>query len=200
MPQTEVLELPPLILHPFSDGSSPGQLMEQARASLVLAGLTPSAGTAAEDATARIARTRFVEIRMLYFLGKDTRRWLEQCAEWAESMEELKNQELREQSFALLLICHTPPEVRVKLDGWGVAEFSAIFARALGLYAAFGVPPEMGQLSREFVMNYHRFADYLFSCYLELQPHAVIGPERFRFKLYGSGEYSRMLEAQWETT
>jgi hypothetical protein len=200
MPQTEVRELPPLILHPFSEGAAPGRLMEQARSSLLLAALSPSAGNSVEEVADRVARARILEIRMLYYLGKDTRRWMEQCAEWTQSTEDLKGQNLREQSFALLLICQTPPEVRQKLDGWGVPEFAAIFARAVGLNAAFGAPPEMGQLSREFLMNYHRFADGLFSCYLDLQPHAVIGPDRFRFSLYGSGEYSRMLETQWDAT
>jgi hypothetical protein len=32
---------------------------------------------------------------------------------------------------------------------------------------------------------------------MESQTHRVIGPANFRFELYASGEYSRMLENQW---
>ena len=34
--------LPPLILHPFSDASGPGRLVESSRASLMLQGLLPT--------------------------------------------------------------------------------------------------------------------------------------------------------------
>ena len=33
---------------------------------------------------------------------------------------------------------------------------------------------------------------------MDLDPYPALDPRKFRFALYASGEYSRMLESQWE--
>jgi hypothetical protein len=68
------------------------------------------------------------------------------------------------------------------------------------LHAVFVEPPSWGQLPEEFLDRYHRYADALFRCYLESQPHRAIGAGNFRFVLYASGEYARLLESEWENT
>jgi hypothetical protein len=55
----------------------------------------------------------------------------------------------------------------------------------------------MESLAEEFLRNYHRYADGLYRAYMETQPHRAIAPANFRFEIYASGEYSRMLESQW---
>src|SRR2546427_823891 len=59
-------------------------------------------------------------------------------------------------------------------------------------------PPVFELLAEEFLRNYHRYADSLYRCYMESQPHQAISSTNFRFDLYASGEYSRMLETQWD--
>ena len=41
--------------------------------------------------------------------------------------------------------------------------------------AAFAVPPPSDLLSEELLRNYHRYADYLYRCYMESQAHRVSG-------------------------
>jgi len=189
--------LPPLILHPFTDQAGSAQFLENSKASLMLSGLLPSSGLTEEELSERVLRSRYLEIRMLYFLGKDLARWIEQCVESVERTHDLANEGIRAQSFADLLTAHTPPAVQEKLRGWGVYDYGSIFTRALGLYTSFALPPEFELLSREFVLNYHRYADYLFACYQQLRGFTTLDPARYPFELYGSGEYSRILENQW---
>jgi hypothetical protein len=105
--------------------------------------------------------------------------------------------DLRAQSFAGLLTSNPPEQVKEKLIHWGVADYVSIFARAIGINAAFVDPPPGDLLSDEFLRNYHRYADCLYRCYMESQSHRVIQPANFHFELYASGEYSRLLETQW---
>jgi hypothetical protein len=91
-----------------------------------------------------------------------------------------------------------PPDVREKLLRWGVADYSAIFSRAIGLNAILVQPPEFEVLSEGFLCSYHRYADALFRTFLELQPHGPAAADRFHFELYASGEYSRKLELEWQ--
>ena len=81
----------------------------------------------------------------------------------------------------------------------GVADYTSIFSRAIGLNVMFVQPPAFELLSEEFLRNYHRYADGLNRCYLASEPHRVLNGANFRFELYASGEYSRMLEANWST-
>jgi hypothetical protein len=196
--ETGFRELPPLILHPFADQAGSDRFLEDAKATLMMSGLLPENGYTREELSERVLRARFLEIRMLYFLGKDLFRWIEQCVESVERDGNPADEGLHEQSFAQLLVRHPPQCVRDKLTGWGVTDYCAIFARALGLITAFRQPPQFEQLGREFILNYHRYADFLFACYQQLKPFTDLGPDRFRFELYGSGEYSRLLENQWE--
>ena len=64
-------ELPPLILHPFSDQTGPGKLVQSSRASLMLNGLLPHDESTEEELTRKLIEGRVCEIRMLFFVGKD---------------------------------------------------------------------------------------------------------------------------------
>jgi hypothetical protein len=134
---------------------------------------------------------------MLFFLGKDVFRWLEQCAEWAESIAPLRGQSVRPQSFAALLTSQPPEMVREKLVRWGVSDSASIFSRAIGLNVLFAQPPALEWLSDEFLRNYHRYADTLYRTWLGAEPHRTATQAEFRFELYASGEYSRILESKW---
>jgi hypothetical protein len=192
-----VWDLPPLILHPFNERVPPATLLENSKAALMLAGLIPDDGSDQAELKRRLLTGRYAEVRMLYFLGKDILRWMEQCAEQVARTRELQEAEVYPQSFAGLLADSPPPNVKEKLSRWGVADHASIFARAIGLNAAFAGPPAMEGLTEEFLRNYHRYADALYRAYLETQPHRAIEPANFRFEIYASGEYSRMLESQW---
>jgi hypothetical protein len=192
-----VWTLPPLILHPFNERVSPAALLENSKAALMLSGLIPNDGTEQDELRRRLLMGRYNEVRMLFFVGKDVFRWLEQCAESVERSPDLEPHHLCAQSFARLLTAHTPRTVQEKLARWGVADYQAIFSRAIALDAMFAEPPVVGSLSAEFLRGYHHYADAVYRCYLELQPHPVITAANFQFELYASGEYSQMLEAEW---
>jgi hypothetical protein len=195
---TSITKLPPLILHPFSDQSGPNRLVESSRASLMLQGLLPSGHLTQQQLDRTLLDGRYCEIRMLYYVGKDITRWIEQCLEAVEHEETLKNSGIEFQSFAQLLVEDPPAPVRAKLGKWGVSDYKAIFARALGLNAMFAEAPDRLVLSDEFIRNYYRYADHLFACRQRLRTFTEISADRFDFDLYASGEYSRMLERQWE--
>lgn len=197
--QTEkTWKLPPLILHPFSDASGPGKLVESSRANLMLQGLLPSGDLSADDLDRRLLEGRFCEIRMLYYVGKDVMRWIEQCVDFARRETHLRDSGVEARSFASLLVNDPPKTVREKLRRWGVADYKHIFARALGINAIFVQPPDPLALSPDFVRHYYRFADHVFACYQSLAPFAEIRSRNFDFELFASGEYTRMLERQWE--
>lgn len=145
-----VWDLPPLILHPFNERVPPTTLLENAKAALMLAGLIPDGGSDQAELTRRLLSGRYAEIRMLYFLGKDIFRWMEQCREQVARTRELAGAEVYAQSFAGLLAGSPPLNVQEKLTRWGVGDHAAIFARAIGLNAAFAVPPAMEGLTEEF--------------------------------------------------
>jgi hypothetical protein len=189
-----VWALPPLILHPFNERVPPSALLENSRAALMLCGLIPSDGTDDEALKRRLLNGRYAELRMLFYLGKDLLRWMDQCVEWAARTLPGASG-LVAQSFAGLLIHHPPESVKQKLEGWGVADYVSIFSRAIGLNAVFVDPPAFPALSEEFLRNYHRYADYLFRCYMDT--HAPLPAGSCRFELYASGEFSRMLESEW---
>src|SRR5262249_46331004 len=71
-----VLELPPLILHPFNERTPPSALLETSKAALMLSGLIPNDGREADDLRRRLLAGRYSEFRMLFFLGKDVLRWV----------------------------------------------------------------------------------------------------------------------------
>jgi len=193
-----VWTLPPLILHPFNEHVSPAALLENSRAALMLSGLVSNDGTDPEILTRRLLSGRYAETRMLFFLGKDIARWIEQCVEWAERIPQLAGAQIEAQSFARLLTASPPEDVKAKLTGWGVVDHAAIFSRALGINALFVSPPPIDLLSDEFLRHYHSYADHLFQCFLESQPYRALTSVNFRFAIYASGEYSRLLESEWD--
>jgi hypothetical protein len=194
-----VCDLPPLILHPFNERVPPAALLENSKAALMLSGLIPGDGTGESELTRRLLAGRSSEVRMLFFVGKDIFRWIGQCMESTARYGGLAAAELRPQSFANLLVDAPPPAVNDKLVRWGVADHAAIFARAVGLNSVFAEPPTAGALSPDFLRNYHRYADALYRAFLESEPHMTIDSRNFRFDLYASGEYSRMLESEWNS-
>jgi len=193
-----VFSLPPLILHPFADAAAPNRLVASSRASLALQGLLPAGESSREDLDRMLLDGRFSEMRMLYYVGKDLVRWIEQCLELVERQSHRMPPGVKYQSFAGLLVDDAPVEVQDKLRKWGVADYKAIFARALGLNCLFANVPTRDLVSDEFVRNYFRYADQLFACRQNQSPFTTIGSKIFRFELYSSGEYSRMLERSWE--
>ncbi len=192
-----VWDLPPLILHPFNERVPPSALLENSKAALMLSGTIPADGTDPECLKRRLMAGRYAEIRMLFYLGKDVFRWIEQAVECVARAPGLEGADLRPQSFAGLLTANPPKAVKEKLVRWGVADYVAIFSRAIGLNALFLEPPAFEKLTEEFLRNYHRYADSLYRCYMDAQPHGVIAPRNFPFELYASGEYSRLLESEW---
>ena len=193
-----VWKLPPLILHPFSDVSSPQKLVQSSRASLILQGLLPDGSSSVEELEQTLLDGRFCEIRMLFYIGKDLLRWVEQCTELVDREPELRTAGVRWQSFADLAIQDPPAAVREKLRLWGVADFRTIFARAIGFNAIFADVPERTTLASNFIRDYHQYADHLFAVRQASSSYAPIRSADFHFDLYASGEYSRMLEQQWQ--
>src|ERR1700691_3177403 len=73
--------LPPLILHPFAGTGGRDKLEESQRASLMLKGLLPSGERSEDELDRALMDGRFSEILMLFYVGKDLSRWIEQCLE-----------------------------------------------------------------------------------------------------------------------
>jgi len=192
-----VPELPPLILHPFNERVPPSALLDNSKAALMLSGLIPHDGTGEEELERRLLAGRYSEVRMLYFLGKDVFRWIEQCVDFAVRAPEFEGRDIQPQSFATLITSNPPEAVREKLVRWGVADSASIFSRAIGLNVLFAQAPGFEMLSEEFLANYHRYADGLYRAFLGAQSFATLAPAEFHFELYASGEYSRMLESKW---
>jgi hypothetical protein len=164
----------------------------------MLQGLLPSGGLSNAEIEARLLEGRYCEVRMLFYVGRDLTRWIEQCLESAERDDDLRSANLRFGSFANLLIEGSPALVRDKLQKWGVVDYKAIFARAFGLNALFSEIPTRDLLSPQFLKNYYRFVDQLFQIRMGLEPFPRLDPKQFSFDLFASGEYSRMLEREWE--
>jgi hypothetical protein len=198
IPAGRVWVLPPLILHPFSDPGGPDKLVESSRAHLMLQGLLPTGGLSNEEIEFRLLEGRYCEVRMLFYVGKDLDRWITQCLEMTERDEDLTHAGIHFASFADYLTDEPPAAVREKLTRWGVVDYKAIFMRAMGLNALFDQVPPRELLAPPFLKNYYRYADQLFHTRLQAEPFARLDPAQFSFDLYASGEYSRMLEREWE--
>jgi hypothetical protein len=190
-------QLPPLILHPFADRGGPDKLVESSRASLMLQGLLPSGERDPQEIERTLLEGRFCEIRMLFYVGKDLLRWIDQCMELVERTPQLANSGIKYQSLAAYLVANTPEPVIAKLKKWGVADYKSIFARALGLSAMLAAAPERASLTDDFIRSYYRYADQLFQIRQAETTFADISSLGFDFEIYASGEYSRMLEREW---
>jgi hypothetical protein len=189
-------KLPPLILHPFADAGGPDKLVESSRASLMLQGLLPTGERTTDELDKSLLEGRYCEIRMLFYVGKDLIRWIEQSLEHVERQPGF-DPGIKFQSFAAYLVNNTPPAVQAKLRKWGVADFKSIFMRALGLNAILADVPERGLLADDFVRNYYRYADAIFLCRQSQAQYTDIAHLNYDFDIYASGEYSRMLEREW---
>ncbi len=191
------VRLPPLILHPFADTDSQSKLVESSRAGMMLEGLLPEAGKTRRELDRALLEGRYCELRMLFYVGKDLARWIEQCMEIAERQPDAFPAAVSRQSFAAYLIEGAPPNVTGKLDRWGVKGYQRIFARALALHSIFNAAPEPGWLTDEFIRNHHRYADQIFAVDQHCTFPALPAAE-YAFELYASGEYSRLLEREWD--
>jgi len=191
--------MPPLILHPFSDVHAPERLAASARASLMLKGLLPAEELGVEELNRRLLDGRYDEVKMLYYVGKDLSRWLDQCMEVVRRDGELRDKGIERESFAELLVEDAPHTVREKLQRWGVVDYKVIFRRALGLHAVFAAVPEREALSASFLQHHHCYADALYDCRQRAVPFAAISGSDFHFEIYASGEYAKLLEKQWST-
>ncbi len=191
------LTLPPLILHPFADTGGPDKLVESSRANLMLQGLLPAGERSSDDLERSLIEGRFCEIRMLFYVGKDLTRWIDQCLEHVNRNPQLRDSGIHYQSFAAYLVDHTPVAVQTKLKKWGVADYKAIFTRALGLCVLLGSAPLPDTFSDEFVRNYYRYADQIFKIRQSEVAFADLSTLGLEFEIYASGEYSRMLEREW---
>jgi hypothetical protein len=190
--------LPPLILHPFSGEDTAEKLLEGSKAQLMLNGLIPNGGKDHEWLNATLLRARVQEVRMLYFLGKDILRWVEQCVDFADRTPELCKRGIRGQSFAAFLIEKTPASIAQKLQVWGVSDQRSVFSRAIGVTCTLNSPPIAETLTPLCLENYHRFLDYLYVCYQNLEPFTELDAENFSVEIYASAEYSQLLEEQWK--
>ena len=197
-PSVQSHTLPPLILHPFSSVEDSSVLVESSRASLVLQGLLPDNGQSQEELDRSLLRGRYAELRMLFYVGKDLNRWLEQCAEVSQSEPELAKQSFSAESFVPLLVENVPVTVRRKLEAWGVVDFTALFRRAIGLHTVFTEPPAVDCLNQDFLRRYHRYMDQWFETRMAQNPGPRCSDEEFTYDLYASGEYAQMLEQTWQ--
>ncbi len=191
------VKLPPLILHPFADAASQSKLVESSKAGMVIEGLLPDAGQTRRELDRALIEGRYCELRMLFYVGRDLRRWIEQCLEMAERHAGMFPEGVCRQSFAGYLVDSAPAHVLEKLDRWGVKGHQRIFARALAMNLVFREAPEAEMLTEEFIRHHHQYADQIFALD-QSRPHPALSSADYDFDLYASGEYSRILERQWE--
>jgi hypothetical protein len=189
--------LPPLILHPVSDPSAQDKLARGSRARLVLKGMLPDEGLAREEWTRRLLDCRYCEVRILFYLGKDLARWTGQCAEMAERDGELRVAAVREASFAHLLAQNPPQALVEKMVRWGIPDCRASFRQALGLSMLFRSLPTQEALAEEFLCHYRGYTEAFYEAWQHNGSFTVIENLNFRFEMYASAEYVRLLEAQW---
>ena len=58
--------------------------------------------------------------------------------------------------------------------------------------------PVYFRLADAFIRHYYRYADHMYACFQSQQSSRQIRSTTFPFDLYASGEYSRMLEREWQ--
>lgn len=193
----QAFRLPPLILHPFSGAEDTSVLLESSRASLALQGFLPRDDASSQDLDQQLLRGRYAELRMLYYIGKDITRWMEQCAETVRISPIFEGRKLGPETFAVFLVQYVPANVRTKLEAWGVLDFCALFRRSIGLHGIFQDFPEAQTFAPEFLRRYHRHLDLWYEQRLRDAGYDRPEPEEFLFDLYASGEYTLILEQSW---
>lgn len=198
-PGAQGFRLPPLILHPFSGPEDNSVLMESSRASLALQGFLPRQEISDQDLDGQLLRGRYAEIRMLFYIGKDITRWMEQCAETVRASGLFEGRHIGAETFAIILVQHVPPHVRTKLEAWGVLDFCALFRRSIGLHAIFHDFPPLESFAPDFLRRYHRHLDLWYEQRLRDANFDRPEADEFYFDLYASGEYTLMLEQSWGT-
>lgn len=189
--------LPPLILHPFSGPEDTTVLMASSRASLALQGFLPNPDGATNDLDRQLLRGRYAELRMLFYIGKDLSRWMEQSAESVQLSGQYEGRRISPETFAVFLVQHVPEHVKAKLEGWGVADFCALFRRSIGLHAIFREFPAPENFSNDFLRRYHKHLDQWFETRMRETGFERAEAHEFVFDLYASGEYTTMLEQSW---
>jgi hypothetical protein len=195
---TASFSLPPLILHPFSSTEDSSCLIESSRASLIMQGLLPATEQSPQNLDTWLLRGRYAELRMLFYVGKDLTRWLEQCTETSRVDPRLSARSLADESFTPLLVEDVPERVRTKLESWGVLDFKSLFRRALGLHMVFSEPPPVECLSLDFLRRYNRYVDGWFELKMTQRLSTRCSGDEFTYELYASGEYTQMLEQSWK--
>ena len=193
----EAFRLPPLILHPFSGPEDTSVLMASSRASLALQGFLPRPEGAPQDLDDQLLRGRYAELRMLFYIGKDLSRWMDQSAESVELSGLFAGRRIRPETFGAFLVQFVPQHVRAKLEAWGVADFCALFRRSIGMHAIFRDFPGPENFSADFLRRYHRHLDQWFEMRMRESVFERVEAHEFVFDLYASGEYTTMLEQSW---
>lgn len=193
----EPFRLPPLILHPFSAPDDASMLMESTKAHLTLQGMAPKPVKTAEELDRQLLRGRYAELKMLFYIGKDLVRWMDQCAESASAQERFFGRRMQPETFALFVVQQMPDAIRLKLESWGVLDFSALFRRSIGLHTVFMNLPAAADLSPDFLRRYHRHLDTWYEYRMRERIYDKAESGEFAFELYASGEYTKMLEKSW---
>ncbi len=129
-------QLPPLILHPFADAGGPDKLVESSRASLVLQGLLPAGERNSQAVERTLLEGRFCEIRMLFYVGKDLLRWIDQCLELVNRSPDFAYSGIKYQSFAAYLVSRTPEPVHRSGPAQSLRTAAPCAARGSGRVAA----------------------------------------------------------------
>ncbi|MFL6447850.1 MAG: hypothetical protein ACJ746_09205 [Bryobacteraceae bacterium] len=196
-PGVEAFRLPPLILHPFSGPEDTTVLMASSRASLALQGFLPRPEGTSNDLDEQLLRGRYAELRMLFYIGKDLTRWMDQSAESVHLSGLFTGRRIRPETFGAFLVQHVPQHVKAKLESWGVADFCALFRRSIGLHAIFREFPAAENFSADFLRRYHRHLDQWYETRMREMGFERAEAHEFVFDLYASGEYTTLLEQSW---
>ncbi len=178
-----MIQLPPLILHPFSKPEDVEKLA-------VFPGI--------DDAASRSFETRYSEIRMLCFIGKDLDRWLAHSLEFLGQSSEPAAHAISEADLIRLLLFETPEPVKVKLAAWGIKNFESVFTPALGLSQIFSHPPEPWTLSTRFVERFREYAGLLYRIRADSQEPETAAKVKLSFDMYSSKEYIALFEKDWD--
>lgn len=177
--QATVQQLPPLILHPCNHPAAQNGCSEFMQS---------------DDATRKLLQSRYSELRMLCYVGKDINRWLSQCMENPR----LVSAGISEASLIGLLLFDPPTQLIRKMQDWQVTNYQVIFSRALGVNAAFPDPPSPEQVSENFLRDMNHYADALFDCRFRQRNDVEMRSVEYDFEIYTSAEYTRILETSWE--